>query len=88
MEGEEEEGEEDERPPRGARADLRRIWKELDSISFFLLIAAISTCSMCSDLSDIEDELEGVNAALKDTNTELRETRKVFERVLEQQRQL
>ncbi|MDP3771358.1 MAG: hypothetical protein Q8R16_03590 [bacterium] len=58
---------------------LNRIRSELDSISFFLLIAAISTCGMCNNLDDIDNELE-------QTNVELRETRKVLERVLEQQR--
>ncbi len=70
----------------GLRADLRRIWKELDSLGFFLLIAAISTCGACMNLDSIEGKLGTTNEVLRQTNVELREMRTTIERLSEQQR--
>lgn len=74
-----EEGEENERPTT-LREELRRIRSELDSISWVLLLfVGFSMCGTCANLDSIEGELGR-------TNHELRETRQVLERLLEQQR--
>jgi len=82
MGAEDEQGGDEE--PTGLRADLRRIWKELDSLGFFLLIAAISTCGACANLDSIEGELDATNEVLKQTNVEIRELRETIERLDEQ----
>lgn len=80
------EDEREEEEPTGLRADLRHIWKELDSLGFFLLIAAMSTCGACANLDSIEGKLGTMNEVLRQTNTELRETRQAIERLIEHQR--
>ncbi|MDO8621694.1 MAG: hypothetical protein Q7R80_00490 [bacterium] len=77
---------EEDPSPKGWRDELRRIRSEIGGVSFFLFLALIVTCQSCDNLDDIDQDLEKVHDALQQTNTEIRETRRVLERVLEQQR--